>query len=170
MGFLPCNPNHAAVRQQSEKVSSVLWVDENHTLEAVLGVVLVGNHTPIAVTLNLCTDDANGSTKVLAAKHLCGSRLINGVAIAQVSRDALGLRCLRAVVLAVKGVLKHEATTKGGEGVGDVAHHDGCRTMIPIVSRVGAAGTGTGSGRIAHNKTSPRFRRVGLKSWLCRLP
>jgi hypothetical protein len=42
--------------------------------------------------------------------------------------------------------------------------------MIPIVGRVGAAGTGTGSGRIAHNKTSPRFRRVGLKSWLCRLP
>lgn len=164
MGFLPCNPNHAAVRQQSQKFGSILRVDENDTLEAVLGVVLVGDHTPVAVTLNLRTDDAHRSTEVLAAKHLRGSSLVNGVAIAQVSRDALGLRSLRAVVLAIEGVLEHEATTESSEGVGGVANGDIGGTVIPVVR--GAAGTVTGGGiAIAHaihlqNQTGS-FGRVG---------
>lgn len=148
----------------SQNLGSVLRVDQHDTLETVLSVVLVGDHTPVAVTLNLCTDHADGGTKVLASEHLRGSSLVNGVAIAQVSRDALGLRSLRAVVLAVEGVLEHEPSTESGEGVVVVANSDIGGTVIPIVR--GAAGTVTGGGiAIAHlanlqNQTGS-FERVG---------
>jgi len=135
---------------KSQKFNGILRVDENDTLHAVLRTLVVDKDAPVAVTLNLCTDDAHRSTKVLAAEHLQRSSLIDGVAIAQVSHDTVGLRSLGTVVLAVEGVLEHEATLKGREGVLVLAHGDRGGSVTPIVRAVAVAIAAGGIG-VAHS-------------------